>query len=60
MPGVELPAPRDVADAVRLYGEQSPLACRPVAGGTDIMVMLHAGALQPAPSALLDLWHWAN
>jgi CO/xanthine dehydrogenase FAD-binding subunit len=54
MPGVTYLRPRDVADAVRLSGEHP--ACRPLAGGTDIMVMLHAGALQPAPQALLDLW----
>jgi CO/xanthine dehydrogenase FAD-binding subunit len=56
MPGVTYLRPRDVADAVRLYAEHPPLACRPLAGGTDIMVMLHAGALQPGPQALLDLW----
>ena len=56
MPGVTYLRPRDVADAVRLYAEHPPLACRPLAGGTDIMVMLHAGALEPAPLALLDLW----
>ena len=54
MPGVTYLRPRDVADAVRLYAEQP--ACRPLAGGTDIMVMLHAGVLDPAPQALLDLW----
>ena len=54
MPGVTYRRPRDVADAVRLYAERP--ACRPLAGGTDIMVMLHAGALQPPPPALLDLW----
>jgi xanthine dehydrogenase small subunit len=54
MPGVTYLRPRDVADAVRLYAEQP--ACRPLAGGTDIMVMLHAGVLDPPPRALLDLW----
>jgi CO/xanthine dehydrogenase FAD-binding subunit len=54
MPGVTYLRPRDVADAVRLYAEQP--SCRPLAGGTDIMVMLHAGVLEPAPQALLDLW----
>jgi CO/xanthine dehydrogenase FAD-binding subunit len=54
MPEVTYLRPRDVADAARLYREHP--ACRPLAGGTDVMVMLHAGALQPAPSALLDLW----
>ncbi|HEV8264856.1 MAG TPA: FAD binding domain-containing protein [Gemmatimonadales bacterium] len=47
--------PRDLSDAVRLYAERPD--CRPVAGGTDVMVMLHAGAIRPAPGALLDLWH---
>ena len=56
MPGVTYLRPRDVADAVRLYAEHPPLTCRPLAGGSDLMVMLHAGALQPAPQALLDLW----
>jgi CO/xanthine dehydrogenase FAD-binding subunit len=46
--------PRDLADAVRLYRETP--GCRPLAGGTDLMVMLHAGALRPEPQALLDLW----
>ncbi len=54
MPDVTYLRPRDVLDAVRLYTEQP--ACRPLAGGTDIMVMLHAGALQPPPRVLLDLW----
>src|SRR5882672_1705088 len=54
MPEVTYLRPRDVADAARLYREHP--ACRPLAGGTDVMVMLHAGALRPAPSALLDLW----
>lgn len=44
----------DLADAVRLYRETP--GCRLLAGGTDLMVMLHAGALKPAPRALLDLW----
>jgi len=54
MPEVTYLRPRDVADAARLYRDHP--SCRPLAGGTDVMVMLHAGALQPAPSALLDLW----
>jgi xanthine dehydrogenase small subunit len=41
-----------VADAVRLYRETP--GCRVLAGGTDLMVMLHAGTVQAA--ALLDLW----
>ena len=46
--------PHDLADAVRLYRDTPH--CRPLAGGTDLMVMLHAGTLRPAPRALLDLW----
>jgi CO/xanthine dehydrogenase FAD-binding subunit len=56
MPGVTYLRPHDVADAVRLSAEHPPLTCRPLAGGTDLMVMLQAGALQPAPQALLDIW----
>jgi CO/xanthine dehydrogenase FAD-binding subunit len=52
MPDVTYLRPRDVADAVRLCAEHPD--CRPVAGGTDLMVMLHAGAIRPR--ALLDLW----
>jgi CO/xanthine dehydrogenase FAD-binding subunit len=52
MPDVIYLRPRDVADAVRLYGEHP--SCRAIAGGTDLMVMLHAGVISPA--ALLDLW----
>jgi CO/xanthine dehydrogenase FAD-binding subunit len=50
--------PRDLADAVRLYRETP--GCRPIAGGTDLMVMLHARTLRPAPQALLDLWPLAE
>ena len=53
MPDVTYLRPRDVADAVRLFAAYPD--CRPVAGGTDLMVMLHAGAMRPG--ALLDLWH---
>jgi len=41
-------------DAVQLY--RTTPGCRPLAGGTDLMVMLHAGALRPRPRAVLDLW----
>lgn len=54
MPGVTYLRPRDLADAVRLYRDTP--GCRPLTGGTDLMVMLHAGAIRPAPHALLDLW----
>lgn len=46
--------PRDLADAVRLYGETP--GCRLLCGGTDLMVMLHARTLKPEANALLDLW----
>ena len=47
--------PRDLKDAVRMY--RSTPGCRPLAGGTDLMVMLHAGTLrQPPARAVLDLW----
>ena len=52
MPDVTYLRPRDVADAVRLF-HQAPEA-RPLAGGTDLMVMLHAGSVRP--QALIDLW----
>jgi xanthine dehydrogenase small subunit len=52
MPEVAYLEPRDVADAVRLYRE-TPDA-RPLAGGTDLMVMLHAGTVRPR--ALINLW----
>ena len=54
MPDVTWLRPRDLADALRLLRDTE--ACRPIAGGTDVMVMLHAGAMRPAPRALLDLW----
>ncbi|HWC73462.1 MAG TPA: xanthine dehydrogenase family protein subunit M [Gemmatimonadales bacterium] len=46
--------PKDMQDAVRLY--RTTPGCRALAGGTDLMVMLHARTLRPAPRALLDLW----
>ena len=46
--------PRDLKDAVRLYRETP--GSRPLAGGTDLMVMLHARTLRPAPQAVVDLW----
>jgi len=52
MPDVAYLQPRDVADAVRLCRE-TPDA-RPLAGGTDLMVMLHAGTVRPR--ALVNLW----
>lgn len=46
--------PKNIQDAVRLY--RTTPGCRPLAGGTDLMVMLHAGTLRPEPRAVLDLW----
>src|SRR5712691_8930263 len=50
--------PRNLADAVHLY--RTTPGCRPLAGGTDLMVMLHARTLRPEPEALLDLWSLAE
>lgn len=50
--------PMNLAEATQLY--QSIPGCRPLAGGTDLMVMLHARTLRPAPQALLDLWGLAE
>ena len=46
--------PRSLADAVQIY--RTTPGCRPLAGGTDLMVMLHARTLRPEPEVLLDLW----
>ena len=46
--------PESLAEAVQLY--RTTPGCRPLAGGTDLMVMLHAGTLRPQPQAVLDLW----
>ena len=46
--------PRDLKDAVQLY--RTTPGCRLLAGGTDLMVMLHARTLRPEPRAVLDLW----
>ena len=48
--------PRDVAHAIRLL-EGTPDA-RVLCGGTDLMVMVHAGAIRPR--ALVDLWPLAE
>jgi CO/xanthine dehydrogenase FAD-binding subunit len=52
MPEVAYLQPRDLADAARLCRD-TPDA-RPLAGGTDLMVMLHAGTVRPR--ALVNLW----
>ena len=46
--------PANLKDAVQLY--RTTPGCRPLAGGTDLMVMLHAGTVRPEPRAVLDLW----
>src|SRR5712691_6130039 len=52
--------PRNLADAVHIY--RTTPGCRPLAGGTDLMVMLHAHTLrtEPPPQAVLDLWSLAE
>lgn len=50
--------PKNLAEAIRLY--RSIPGCRPLAGGTDLMVMMHARTLRPAPRALLDVWGLAE
>jgi len=50
--------PKSLADAVQIY--RATPGCRPLAGGTDLMVMLHAGTVRPAPQAVLDLWSLAE
>lgn len=52
MPAVTYLRPATLADALRLYAETP--GSRPLAGGTDLMVMLQARTVRPA--ALLDLW----
>src|SRR3989442_3951381 len=48
--------PTSLKDAVQWY--RSTPECRPLAGGTDLMVMLHAGTFRPRPRprAILDVW----
>src|SRR5438045_1400738 len=50
--------PKTVSEAVQLYRTTS--GCRTLAGGTDLMVMLHARTLRPEPRAVLDLWSLAE
>src|SRR5712691_4750450 len=52
--------PRNLADAVHIY--RTTPGCRPLAGGTDLMVMLHWHTLrtEPPPQAVLDLWSLAE
>ncbi|MGH9261538.1 MAG: FAD binding domain-containing protein [Acidimicrobiales bacterium] len=46
--------PKNLQDAVQLF--RTTPECRPLAGGTDLMVMLHAGTVRPAPRVVLDVW----
>ena len=50
--------PRTLSEAVQL--SRTTPGCRPLAGGTDLMVMLHARTIRPAPLAVLDLWPLAE
>src|SRR5258705_11598707 len=50
--------PKSLADAVQTY--RTTPGCRPLAGGTDLMVMLHARTVRPEPRAVLDLWSLAE
>ena len=50
--------PKNLADALETY--RATPGCRPLAGGTDLMVMLHSRTLRPAPQAVLDLWSLAE
>ncbi len=50
--------PKSLADAVQIYRATS--GCRLLAGGTDLMVMLHARTVRPEPRAVLDLWSLAE
>jgi len=50
--------PKSLADAVQIY--RTTPGCRPLAGGTDLMVMLHARTVRPEPRAVLDLWSLAE
>src|SRR6267378_2087507 len=50
--------PQSLADALQIY--RATPGCRPLAGGTDLMVMMHSRTLRPAPRAVLDLWSLAE
>src|SRR5947208_8504880 len=60
MHAVRFIRPRSLADALQIY--RTTPGCRPLAGGTDLMVMLHARTLRPEPrgGAVLDLWSLAE
>ena len=47
--------PKTLKDAV--HALRTTPGCRPITGGTDLMVMMHAGAIRtPELRAVLDLW----
>ncbi len=52
MPALRFLRPKDLTHALTLYAETPE--CRPLAGGTDLMVMLQARTIRP--KAILDLW----
>jgi CO/xanthine dehydrogenase FAD-binding subunit len=54
LPAFDLHAPRNLTDALDMLALQ-PGYWRPFAGGTDLMVLLEAGKLEPAH--YLSLWH---
>ncbi len=58
MHAVRFIRPRSLADALQIY--RTTPGCRPLAGGTDLMVMLHARTVRPTPQAVLDLWSLAE
>lgn len=57
LPGYELRAPRDLAEAVSLLAAE-PDTWKPFAGGTDLMVLLEAGKLPHRK--FLSLWSLAE
>src|ERR1044072_2142090 len=57
MRGMTFLRPESLEHAVQVL--RTTEGCRPLAGGTDLMVMLHAGTMgdrTPAPAVLLDVW----
>jgi CO/xanthine dehydrogenase FAD-binding subunit len=54
VPGYEMQAPRDLAAALDLFARE-PGVWRPIAGGTDLMVLLEAGKLPHR--RYVDIWN---
>ncbi len=54
LPVYEMQAPRDLAGALEVLGRE-PGRWQPFAGGTDLMVLLEMGKLEPR--RFLSLWH---